>query len=128
MKKGISTIIATIILTVITIGLVSTAYLYFAGLIGGYTKGGISLVDGYCAPAGNIIFIVKNEGTETIAAGGVSCNINGVACVDGGASSCGAGISYGGTCSYNISNTIDPGVNQVRVVAANAVGGPITCG
>jgi len=44
MRKGIATIIATIILVVITIGLVSTAYLYFSGLIGGATRGTIQVL------------------------------------------------------------------------------------
>jgi len=124
MRKGISTIIATIILVVITIGLVSTAYLYFSGLIGGMTEGAISLIDAYCVGNDHIIAIVKNEGTADISS--LSCIINGAACTEGGDTTCPT-LSLGSTCTYNITNVIPSGMNQVRVIGANSVGGPVQC-
>jgi len=124
MGKGIATIIATIILVVITIGLVSTAYLYFSGLIGGMTEGTISLVDAYCALNDHIYVIVKNEGTAEIAS--LSCVVNGVACTDGGNSDC-TTVGVGEVCTWNISNVNSDTINQVRVIGANSVGGPVTC-
>ncbi len=64
--KGISVIIATIILVVITIGLVSTAYLYIMGLIKGRTATNIELVYSYCNSTGHMSVIVKNIGTSNI--------------------------------------------------------------
>jgi len=124
MSKGIATIIATIILVVITIGLISTAYLYFSGLISGMTEGAISLVDAYCASNSYIYVIVKNEGTADISS--LSCIVNGVTCTDGGGSTCPT-LPYGGTCTYNISNANPDSVNQLRVIGANSVGGPVEC-
>ena len=126
MSKGIATIIATIILVVITIGLVSTAYLYFSGLIGGMTEGAISLVDAYCAKDDHIYVIVKNEGTADISS--LSCIINGAACTTGNNGNTCPTLPYGGTCTYNITNVAKSSVNQVRVVGANSVGGPVQCG
>lgn len=124
MKKGISTIIATIIMVVITIGLISTAYLYFSGLIGGMTEGTISLVDAYCALNDHIYVIAKNEGTAEIAS--LSCVINGAACTDGGGSDC-TTVPVGGVCTWNISNVNPDTINQIRVIGANSVGGPVEC-
>jgi flagellin-like protein len=128
MRKGISTIIATIILVVITIGLISTAYLYFSGLIGGMTEGAISLVDAYCVAASDdIIAIVKNEGTADISS--LNCIINGAACnADGNENTdCDLGLSPGDICTYNITDTIPDSINQIRIIAANSVGGAVQC-
>ena len=70
--KGISTIIATIILVVITISLVSTAYLFVGGVLTGSISKVISLVD---AKAHRII--VRNDGTDTIASDEISVSVNG---------------------------------------------------
>lgn len=66
--KGISVIIATIILVVITIGLVATAYVYISGLITARTRKSLSLVDSYCVKDTNykIYVYLKNEGTADI--------------------------------------------------------------
>jgi len=66
--KGISTIIAAIILVVITIGLIATAYLYFAGIV---SVGPVVAVSaGYCnydsdANSYNVTLTLKNDGTAT---------------------------------------------------------------
>ena len=69
MEKGISTIIATVILVVITIGLLSTAYIYFQS----FAKVG-AVVSGMgpaprCTLTGgtyNITVYIKNMGTENL--------------------------------------------------------------
>lgn len=70
--KGISTIIATIIFVVITIGLVSTAYLFFGGVLTRTTSKVISVVD---AEAHKVI--VRNDGTDTVASDEISISVNG---------------------------------------------------
>jgi len=70
--KAISTIIAAIILVVITIGLVSTAYLFAGGVITGQMSKVISLVD---AKAHKVI--VRNDGTATISSDEISISVNG---------------------------------------------------
>lgn len=66
MRKGIATIIATIILVVITIGLISTAYIYFASIV---TVGPVvsSMTVPRCSfetDRYEVTIYLKNEGTE----------------------------------------------------------------
>ncbi len=132
MRKGIATIIATIILVVITIGLVSTAYLYFAGLISGSTSGTVQLIDAYCDKTNDdIIIIVQNKGTDTI--NGLTFVLNGATLTQDSSNfeddSCDDTISVGGsaTCKINSTSVID-GMNEIRVIGpANPVGGSVNC-
>ena len=66
-NKGVSGIIATILLVMITIGLVGTAYMYFSGMIGGKTGKTISVTDVSCNTTGYITVVVSNDGTGNIA-------------------------------------------------------------
>ena len=78
--KGISVIIATIILVVITIGLVATAYIYISGLITGSTAKNIELVYASCNRVdgtGNMTIIVKNIGTTTFSPSNISVFVDG---------------------------------------------------
>jgi flagellin-like protein len=70
--KGISTIIATIILVVITISLTGTAYLFFSGTLSGYTSGTIGLIyaEGY-------MVTIQNSGTGPINANSIRILVNG---------------------------------------------------
>jgi flagellin-like protein len=61
-QKGVSAIIATILLVMIAIALVGTAYIYFSGMIGGRTKNTISLTEAYCNGT-HITLAVSNDGT-----------------------------------------------------------------
>jgi len=70
--KAVSTIIASIMLVIITIGLVSTAYLYIIGIFGGQTSKTIKLVE---ADAHMIIF--QNLGSDTIASDEIRVLVNG---------------------------------------------------
>lgn len=65
MSKGISAIIATILLVLITIALVAAAYTYFSGMIGGKTSKALSLSDAYCNGT-HITLVVSNDGTSNI--------------------------------------------------------------
>jgi FlaG/FlaF family flagellin (archaellin) len=70
MYKGISTIIATIVLLVITIGLAGTAYIFISGLIGKLYSKTINVLDVSCNPfssnQANITIILSNDGTANI--------------------------------------------------------------
>ena len=130
--KGISTIIASIILVVITIGLISVAYLYMSGLISGTTANNIQLMDAYCdfaGSAGNITVLVKNIGTANI--------YNLTYFIDGKSASL-----FDSTCDDNIApqavvtctingtgvTAIPKGTHQLRIISSTSVGGPVQCG
>ena len=71
MNKGISTIIASIILLIITIGLAGTAYVFITGLLTGFYSKVINVLDVSCTPSGvpnmsNITIILSNDGTMNI--------------------------------------------------------------
>jgi FlaG/FlaF family flagellin (archaellin) len=63
--KGISTIIASIILVVITIGLISVAYLYMSGLMTGITATNIKLEDVFCNTT-HMMYLITNIGTTNV--------------------------------------------------------------
>ncbi|MCX6821430.1 MAG: hypothetical protein NTW30_01495 [Candidatus Aenigmarchaeota archaeon] len=64
--KGISTIIASIMLVVITIGLIAVAYLYMSGLMTGITATNIKLEDVFCNTT-HMIYLITNIGTANVA-------------------------------------------------------------
>jgi FlaG/FlaF family flagellin (archaellin) len=129
--KGISTIIATIIMVVITIGLISVAYLYMSGLITGATAQNIALLDAYCDAATNNIFaLIKNDGTTAITFNLMSFYVNGTTTGITVLASCtGAGNSLAAGATQNcMFNGTSNGFNEVRIVGpSNAVGGTIEC-
>lgn len=63
--KGISTIIATIILVVITIGLAASAYVFLFGFLKGKMAKPISIL-GHSCNGTHITLVISNDGTETI--------------------------------------------------------------
>ncbi|MBD3155159.1 MAG: hypothetical protein GF368_00705 [Candidatus Aenigmarchaeota archaeon] len=65
-QKGVSGIIATIILVMIAIALLGTSYLYFSGIITGRTKNTISLTDAYCGDGNIITLVISNDGTVAL--------------------------------------------------------------
>ena len=128
MRKGISAIIATIILLMITIALSGTAYLYISYMMGSRMTTTIELVDAFCKTGttyNNITVIVRNAGTDTIDTG-LTIVVNGVTATPWDPT-CDNSIDPG-TAATCIVNGTD-GVNQVRVIGpVNAVGGPVVCG
>lgn len=65
--KGVSAIIATILLLMITIALAGTAYIYMSGMIGGRTFKTISVLDASCTGTSrNITLVISNDGTTQI--------------------------------------------------------------
>jgi len=72
--KGVSAIIATILLLMITIGLAGTAYVYISGMMTGKMSKAISVLDVHCtgdplSTKNNITIVISNDGTDSIATG-----------------------------------------------------------
>jgi FlaG/FlaF family flagellin (archaellin) len=136
--KGVSTIIASILMVVITIGLISVAYLYLSGIISGTTAQNIALFDAYCEPAdNNITVLIKNDGTIGITANNIRWYVDGVdrktymypatGCNDTTQLGAGNTVSctiFGGVAGVNTPN----GFRELRVIGpSNAVGGTVEC-
>ncbi len=64
-NKGVSAIIATILLLMIAIALAGTAYLYFSGMVGGKTGKTISISEAYCNGT-HVTVVLSNDGTKNI--------------------------------------------------------------
>jgi len=86
MKKGVSTVIATILMLIITIALAGMAYMYISGVFTTKTQG-IEIVDAYCIESGQTAatlveclappcdqarLTVRNIGTSAITTSGVT--------------------------------------------------------
>lgn len=63
--KGISAIVATLLLLLITMGLATVAYFYISGVITGRTSKVISVLDASCS-GGTITFVISNDGSVDI--------------------------------------------------------------
>jgi len=65
--KGVSTVIATLLMLIITIALAGLAYSYISGVIGGKTNVVLSVSEQTaCSTAGIITVYLKNDGTSPI--------------------------------------------------------------
>jgi hypothetical protein len=127
MEKGISTIIASIILVVITIGLIATAYLYFAGIV---TVGPvITIANAYCQTDGagyNISVTIKNDGTASFSAGDLKWLVDGAEWTD--IADCSDTVDAGSTVTCVIDNITSSGVHNFMAIGPkNQAGGPVTC-
>jgi flagellin-like protein len=69
--KGISAVIATILMLVITIALAGTAYMYISGIFTTQTQG-IEVLDAYCVSAGVVNVNLRNLGTNAISS--ITCS------------------------------------------------------
>lgn len=65
MKKGVSAVVATILMLVITIVMAGMAYMYITGVFMGRTAQTIDLIDATCNGK-NVTVILKNTGTASI--------------------------------------------------------------
>ena len=65
--KGVSAIIATVLLLLITIGLSAAVYVYMSGMIGGRISKTITILDASCTgDNGQITLVISNDGTSNI--------------------------------------------------------------
>ena len=75
--KGVSAVIATILMLIITIGLAGTAYVYISGMLTGKTEKTISVLDASCNSTGDgITLVIANDGTTTIGTTEITIYIN----------------------------------------------------
>jgi len=68
--KGISAVIATILMLVITIALAGTAYMYISGIFTTQTQG-VEIIDAYCSPDNKTSASIRNLGTNPVT--GITC-------------------------------------------------------
>jgi len=132
MRKGISTIIASIILVVITIGLISTAYLYFAGMVS--VGPVVSVASAYCDSANDIQITVRNEGTSDLDLDPTDFLIDGAALTTNDVTgSCLSVITAGNSSTCNVTSIggtqlTDGKLYNILVIGPrNQAGGPVTC-
>jgi hypothetical protein len=134
--KGVSTIIASILMVVITIGLTSVAYLYLSGIISGTTAQNIALFDAYCEPAdNNITVLIKNDGTIGITSNLIKWYVDGVdkssnvypvaECRGSNTLDAGKTVSC---IIFGSQANLGNGFRELRVIGpSNAVGGTVEC-
>lgn len=135
--KGISTIIAAIILVVITIGLIATAYLYFAGIVS--VGPVVSIATAYCnwdedSETYNVTVTLKNDGTSGWEIGDLTYMWEGEEInpepwkTDCEAVGAGAAKTCIFTNATEISDDQIKGTHTLSVYGPrNTAGGPITC-
>jgi FlaG/FlaF family flagellin (archaellin) len=122
MKKGISTIIATIMLVVITIGLISTAYLYFTSIVS--VGPVLSIASAYCSGT-SITLTLKNDGTAQVNTTSLTWLLNSNS--QGTLSTCSPQM-LNATSTSTCTVTGASGVNNIMVIGPkNQAGGPVTC-
>jgi flagellin-like protein len=69
MKKGITPIVATIIMLLITIALAGAAWTFLSGYFTSMTSQTIQVVGSSCAGTNTVKMVVRNMGTQTITLG-----------------------------------------------------------
>jgi len=128
--KGISTIIAAIMLTVITIGLVATAYLYFSSIV--QVGPVVELAAAYCKKTDgtfNITLVIRNSGTSDLNTGNLTFVVD--ANDYSTSTTCDVDTLSSGestTCEISRTGGFSSGLHQVLVVGPrNQAGGPLTC-
>lgn len=78
MKKGISTIIAVILLLIITISLAGTAYMFIIGMLRRQMSKPIAILGASCNTTDYITLVISNEGTDPIKENEIDIYINDV--------------------------------------------------
>lgn len=111
--KGVSAVIATILMLMITIALAGMAYMYISGVFTARTAVILSITDAECASNGVTVW-VRNDGTTT---SGTITVTNGTTAVDCTIS----GLAAGGEGSCKIgAESMGPGYHTVRVSTTGA--------
>ena len=103
--KGISTVIATLMMLLITMALAGMAYMYISGVFTAQTQG-IELVDAYCV-GGTVNVTLRNIGTLNVNTAQIACTQT---------------APTPGSCSLNPSTTISPG-NQTQLTLSTTCSG-----
>ena len=120
--KGISTIIATILMLIITIALAGTAYMFMSGMLMSRISKTISILGASCNATNGITLVISNDGTDTIKEGELKI-LNGTINIANFNA-----ISIEPRNSNITSFQGGPGSNPVRVVSpSNSVEFPVWC-
>jgi len=124
MTKGISTIIATIMLVVITIGLISTAYLYFTSIV---TVGPVlSVAYANCNSSKVITAALRNDGTSAVSTDSINWFLDGNKILMSSANCTVTSLNAGNTTTCTI--TTSSGLHNLLAIGPkNQAGGPVTC-
>jgi FlaG/FlaF family flagellin (archaellin) len=77
MSKGISTIIAVILLLIITIALSGTAYMFISNLMGSRMEKVVALLDATCNNNA-LLIVLRNDGTKQITGNDLKILVNNV--------------------------------------------------
>jgi FlaG/FlaF family flagellin (archaellin) len=77
MSKGISTIIAVILLLIITIALSGTAYMFITNLMGSRMEKVVALLDSTCNNNA-LLIVLRNDGTKQITSNDLKILVNNV--------------------------------------------------
>jgi len=116
--KGVSTIIATILMLVIVISMSAFAYTYMTGIFTRETAVVLSVDDTTSCSGTTLTVMVDNAGTSTVDASRVrisGTNANGVAIAEQPCSA--AAVTINASSVYQCTNTLTgtPGFNTVKV-------------
>jgi hypothetical protein len=110
--KGVSTVIATILMLVITIAMASVAYMYMSGMLT-TAQQGIQVVDHYCS-GGTVTLVIKNSGTIAVAANAITVSQTApTGDTASPATCCAAAIDSGRTATYTDACTGTGGRNCI---------------
>jgi flagellin-like protein len=133
LKKGISAVIATILMLVITIAMAGMAYMYITGVFVGKTAQTIDLIYATC-DGKNVTVILKNTGTTSVDVSDLRFFV-----VDGTTvtqdNDAGCDVTTLDPGSTTICNEFDKngaevgsGTKSIRIVGpSNVVSGPVYC-
>jgi len=123
-KKGISAVIATILMLMITIALAGLAYMYISGIFTARTATAISLASIDCTDL-DIYALVKNDGTASINLVDIDIYVDG-----GSANNCAASgtVAAGRVATCAVIANVGAGTHSVRIVGpSNAITGSVYC-
>lgn len=115
--KGVSAVIATILMLMITIALSGMAYMYISGMFQSQTAT-IQLIDSYCS-GGTATFIIRNTGTTNITASSLICTEMNADCT--GSCTPTETILPGNTTTITIAGCVSGRTHVWRLRAANAI-------
>jgi flagellin-like protein len=82
MRKGITPIIAVIILLLITVALAGMAWAFLNNYFTGMTGKNIQLIDYSCIGGNNVRVVLRNAGTQSISTASCSVSSNVISCTD----------------------------------------------
>ncbi len=120
--KGISAVIATILMLMITVAMVGLAYMFITGLFTSSTATNIALSSVDCT-GGNIYVTIRNTGTESISVADITVYVDDTGTVCGG----GTMTSGNATACTTIASP-GAGSHSLRILGpSNSVTGTVYC-